>query len=88
MIEGRAAAAYLFGSFTTSRFSRHSDVDLFIVTETDVPFVERPLLFDDLLEVFPSLDILVYTPAEFEELSSVPSPGFWRSAVANMKRIV
>ena len=61
-LEGRAAAAYLFGSFNTDKFSRHSDVDLFIITETDVPFVERPLLFDDLLDAFPSLDVLVYTP--------------------------
>ena len=88
MLEGRAAAAYLFGSINTDQFSRHSDVDLFIITETDVPFVERPLLFDDLLDTFPSLDILVYTPDEFRALTSDPSPGFWSSAVANMKRIV
>jgi len=88
MLEGRAAAAYLFGSFNTDKFSRHSDVDLFIITDTEVPFVERPLLFDDLLDAFPSLDILVYTPDEFRDLTSDPSPGFWSSAVANMKRIV
>jgi len=88
MLEGRASAAYLFGSFNTNKFSRHSDVDLFIITETDVPFVERPLLFNDLLDAFPSLDILVYTPDEFRALTSDPSPGFWSSAVSNMKRIV
>ncbi|MFP4180868.1 MAG: nucleotidyltransferase domain-containing protein [Spirochaetaceae bacterium] len=88
MLDGRASAVYLFGSFTTDTFSRHSDVDLFIITETDVPFLERPILFDDLLDTFPSLDILVYTPDEFRALTSDPSPGFWDSAVANMKRIV
>ena len=88
LLRGRAAAAYLFGSFVGSRFSRSSDVDLFIVTETEVPFIERPLLYDDLLDTFSSLDILVYTPAEFEELTSDPSPGFWSSAVADMRRIV
>jgi len=88
MLRGRAVEVYLFGSFNTDKFSRHSDVDLFIITDTEVPFVERPLLFDDLLDAFPSLDILVYTPDEFRDLTSDPSPGFWSSAVANMKRIV
>lgn len=88
MLKDRALAAYLFGSFNTDKFSRHSDVDLFIITDTEVPFVERPLLFNDLLDAFPSLDILVYTPDEFRTLTSDPSPGFWSSAVSNMKRIV
>jgi len=39
-------------------------------------------------DAFPSLDILVYTPDEFRALTSDPSPGFWSSAVSNMKRIV
>jgi len=88
MLEGRSSAVYLFGSFNTDKFSRHSDVDLFIITETDVPFVERPLLFNDLLDAFPSLDILVYTPDEFRALTSAPSLGFWSFAASNMKRIV
>ena len=88
ILEERVVEAYLFGSFNSDKFSRHSDVDLFIITDTKVPFVERPLLFDHLLDLFPSLDILVYTPDEFKALTSDPSPGFWSSAVANMKRIV
>ncbi len=88
MLAGRAVEVYLFGSFNTEKFSHHSDVDLFIITDTELPFVERPLLFDDLLDLFPSLDILVYTPDEFKVLTSDPSPGFWSSAVENVKRIV
>lgn len=88
LLQGRVVSAWVFGSFNTARFSHRSDVDIFIVTETDVPFIERPLLYDDLLDMFPSLDILVYTPEEFEKLTSEPSPGFWKSAVAGMKRII
>lgn len=87
MLRGRAAAVYIFSSFTTSRFSSNSDVDLFIVTDIEIPFIERPLLYGDLLDAFPSLDILVYTPAEFKELTTDPSPGFWSSAVDDMRRI-
>lgn len=88
LLSGRVIAAWIFGSFNTSRFSHRSDVDLIIVEETDVPFIERPLLYDDLLDLFPRLDILVYTPREFEKLTSNPSPGFWRSVVAEMRRII
>src|SRR6056297_648023 len=88
LLRGRAVSAWIFGSFNTPRFSHRSDVDIFIVTETDVPFIERPLLLDDLLDLFPALDILVYTPREFEKLTSDPSPGFWKSAVAEMKQIL
>jgi hypothetical protein len=43
---------------------------------------------NDLLDLFPGLDILVYTPREFEKLTSDPSPGFWKSAVAEMRQIL
>ena len=73
-LTGRAEAAYLFGSAGTPEFGPRSDIDLIIVTETKEPFVERPLLFEDLLERFPSLDLLVYTPEEFVHLTGDPSP--------------
>jgi len=88
LLQDRVVSAWVFGSFNTPRFSHSSDVDIFIVTETDVPFIERPLLYDDLLDQFPGLDILVYTPREFEKLTSDPSPGFWKSAVAEMRQIL
>ena len=65
-----------------------SDVDLVVVAETEMSFVERPRLFWDLRDRLPSLDLLVYTPAEFRRLTDDPSPGFWRSLVAGMRRIL
>jgi len=88
LLAGRIEAAYLFGSAGTPQFGRHSDIDLILVAETDTPFIERPLLFEELLDRFPSLDLLVYTPEEFAQLSTDPSPGFWRSVTNSMRRIV
>jgi hypothetical protein len=34
------------------------------------------------------MDLLVYAPQEFEKLTGDPSPGFWVSAVASMRRIM
>lgn len=33
------------------------------------------------------IDLLVYTPDEFASLIQNPSPGFWRTAVGEMKRL-
>lgn len=87
-LTGRAEQAYLYGSFGTEAFSRHSDIDLMIVCETDITFIERPSLFFDLRDRVPSLEILVYTPEEYESLTTDPSPGFWRSVVASSRQIL
>ena len=87
-IADRADQAYLFGSFVSSDFSRHSDLDLLIVCETDIPFVERPSLFGDLRTRVPSLDILVYTPDEFARIMADPTAGFWRSFAQTSRRIL
>lgn len=43
---------------------------------------------EDLLDLGPRLDILVYTPEEFARLTADPSPGFWRNAVKAMRRVI
>lgn len=50
--------------------------------------VAAAYFFSDLLDIVPRMDILVYTPAEFEDLLADPSPGFWRSAVASLRRFL
>ena len=60
----RAAA---FGSYARGVADAWSDLDLVIVMETDLPKLERGRLLDDLYDALPvSLDVLVFTPAEFE----------------------
>jgi predicted nucleotidyltransferase len=62
--------AYVVGSLATGDVRRTSDVDLIVVQETAEKFVNR--LNDFLLELAPRIafDLLVYTPAEFEELTA------------------
>ena len=86
-LAGRVEAAYIFGSYGTSEFGRDSDVDLMLVVRTDQPFLERSLDFSDICDLAASMDLLVYTPEEFERLTIEPSPGFWTSAVASMRRL-
>lgn len=87
LVAGRVEAAYVFGSYGKPDFGPDSDVDVFLVVRTDRPFLERVADFFDVQDLVPSMDLLVYTPREFEELTSDPSPGFWASAVGSMRRI-
>jgi len=87
-LAGRVEAAYIFGSYGTKEFGRDSDVDLMLVVATGKPFLDRALDFPDIFDLAASLDLLVYTPAEFASLTTEPSPGFWTSAVASFRRIL
>jgi len=87
-LAGRVEAAYVFGSYGTSEFGRDSDIDIMLVEKTDKPFLDRARDFPDLYDLAASLDLLVYTPEEFSSLTGDPSPGFWTSVVASMRRIV
>ncbi|MCC5805858.1 MAG: nucleotidyltransferase domain-containing protein [Opitutales bacterium] len=85
-VRGRVRRAYVFGSYGTAAFRPGSDVDLILVAETDRPFVERPRLFDDLYDLYPRLDLLVYTPGEFDRLIKEPT-GFWASVRESLRAI-
>lgn len=81
---GRVESAYIFGSYGTEDFRPGSDVDLILVVETELPFVERPRLFRDLYGLYPKLDLLVYQKKELEALLS-ESTGFWASVRASIR---
>ena len=62
-----ASRAIAFGSYARGVADAWSDLDLVVVMETDLPRVERGVLLGDLYDVIPvSLDLLVFTPSEFE----------------------
>ena len=86
-VAGRALEAYFFGSYSTDAFGPDSDIDLIIVARTDKAFVDRASDYEDLLDIVPSMDILVYTPEEFSDLTANPTPGFWQSAVASLRKL-
>lgn len=87
-LAGRCESAWLFGSWRTERFGPESDIDLMIVARTDEGFVERGMRYFDLRERLPAIGILVYTPDEWERLTTNPTAGFWRSVVASLRRVV
>jgi predicted nucleotidyltransferase len=78
----------VFGSLARGNFWPDSDIDLILVVDTAIPFTKRPPLFDDLYELFPALDALIYSPAEFKRLTEDPSPGFWHEVTETMRRIL
>lgn len=88
MLTGRVHAAYIFGSFTGDNFSKFSDIDLILVCDTSLPFVERTREFMDIPDLVPSTDVLVYTPDEFTSLMDAPAVGFWKSVKESIVRIV
>lgn len=77
-LEGRVEKAIIFGSFNQESFHSESDIDLILVTETKEEFHRRCLLFPQVYDLIPRLDLRVYTPSEFEKLWS-ETAGFWKS---------
>lgn len=63
-----AERAVLFGSYARGDADAYSDVDLLIVCPTQRRFFDRHELFSDVMDAFPGCDLLVYTPAELDEL--------------------
>jgi predicted nucleotidyltransferase len=64
-----ADQVYLFGSYADGTQSRHSDIDLIIVTNTDKRFMKRFEDFDDLdLVINEPIDMLIYTPSEWKSV--------------------
>lgn len=63
----------LFGSYAKGQQTLHSDIDLLIVKDTDVPRHYRGLGLHDLLSRYPiKFDLLYYTHSELEQAKSVP----------------
>ena len=64
----------MFGSVARGEADEWSDLDLVVIAETDRTFFERFRDFDGLYEVWPRLDLLVYTSAEFERMVEEENP--------------
>ena len=80
-------AAFVFGSFARDQSHLWSDIDLIIVKDSPLPFVERPREFFDLLDLGIPMDILVYTPDEFAKIQREEG-GFWKEIHSQLIRIV
>ncbi|KPL03709.1 MAG: hypothetical protein AMJ73_05565 [candidate division Zixibacteria bacterium SM1_73] len=58
----------LFGSLATGKVGKSSDLDLIIIKRSDKKFLDRMDEFYEKLNPKVSLDIMVYTPEEFERM--------------------
>ena len=74
-VVGRIVAGYdpdriiLFGSFARGDWHADSDIDLAVIKDSDVPFIRRALPVLRLMTGVPrDVEVLVYTPQEFEAM--------------------
>lgn len=58
----------LFGSIVSGNIREWSDIDMVIIKKTDKPFLERIRDITRLLKPKAGLDVMVYTPEEFNDL--------------------
>lgn len=86
-LSSRIKQAYIFGSIARGDFYANSDLDLILIWETKIPFTERGKSFLDLFDIFPRIDLLIYTPDEFKEIVKEPLEGFWKSVVKDLKEL-
>jgi predicted nucleotidyltransferase len=62
-----AERAIVFGSWARGEADGYSDLDLVVVLPTELPRFERGKLLAGILDAIPiSVDVLIYTPEEFE----------------------
>lgn len=63
-----------FGSVARGEADEWSDLDLLIVTDTALPFFERFREFAGIYNVWPRVDLLIYTPEELERMVAEQRP--------------
>lgn len=87
-LKGKCISAYFFGSFASGNDTPESDIDILVVANTERPFIERARQYNALWDIFPRLDLLVYTPQEFAQLKKDDFPGFRKSMMSNLLQIL
>ncbi len=72
-LKNRVEKAYLIGSHAIDSATEDSDIDLILVHETKTSWPDRGRTFFDLIDKYGPMDLLVYTPKEWERLKKDPS---------------
>lgn len=73
--------AIVFGSFAVGDVSKHSDLDLMLIMETDKRFLDRyDGIYREITDAIKhrAVDLLIYTPGEFHKMQDEP---FMRRAI-------
>lgn len=81
---GNPEKVILFGTLAKGRVHEWSDIDLVVVEQSHLPFFQRLRRVRKLLRPKVGIDIMVYTPDEFDQLCS-ERPLFKEEIVAKGK---
>ena len=79
--------AYVFGSVAVGGADEHSDIDVILVRHTALPYFDRVREVMDLRLALGAADLLIYTPAELEEMLAEEGRYFVKRAVRTGQRI-
>ena len=77
----------MFGSVASGTSDDHSDIDVILVRDTELPFFDRVREIMDLRLEFGAADLLIYTPAELNEMLAEEGRHFVKHAVRTGYRI-
>ncbi|MBW9233506.1 nucleotidyltransferase domain-containing protein [Leptospira santarosai] len=84
-VQGKATGGFLFGSVARNEERAYSDVDLILIADTKIPFLNRPESFPELFALPVELNLFVYTSQEWEKAQDQSKyPGFWKSVFEDM----
>lgn len=81
---GNPEKVILFGTLAKGRIHEWSDIDLVVVEQTQLPFFQRLRKVRKLLQPKVGMDIMVYTPEEFNQLC-IDRPFFREEIIAKGK---
>lgn len=87
-LAGRVKNAFFFGSYARKELHRFSDIDLILIKETEELFTKRPIEFEDLLDLNPGIQMLVYNQEEFSKLINSQEIGFWADVRRDLLRLI
>ena len=68
LVEHGATLVVAFGSFARGTVQRRSDLDMIAVMDSELPFIKRLVWIYENIGAEVGLDLLVYTPTEFDEV--------------------
>ncbi len=81
---GSPQKVILFGTLAMGQVHEWSDIDLVVIEQTQLPFFQRIKKIRKLIKPKVGMDIMVYTPDEFDQLC-IDRPFFREEIVANGK---
>ncbi len=85
-MNGALEKVILFGTLADGNISEWSDIDLVVVEKTSLPFFKRLQKIRKLLRPKVGMDIMVYTPEEFDQLC-VERP-FFREEIIQKGKVI